>query len=248
MARLKVPEHLTTKTTEGRKPANGKAPPAYLATAERPKIKDSDLEELKTLVKSARALEKRIENGEALLKDLKGQDEKLLTDDIPQKMQELGIPYIALEKSGNEPGFVATNRPFYAASLAKPKKADQPDPRPEGFEYLEEIGHGDLIKQVVAYQFPVHTDPELIHKFVEEANELVVSVMKKTNVGTKKKPKWVAKKLKLEIPFPTVERSVHGGTLTAWLKRQVEQEKFVPILSKIGGFLGRRVEIKTIDE
>jgi hypothetical protein len=226
MARLKMPGHLVPKTTE-----HDHGPPAAIEEAiesgARPIVRDSELEKLKDVIREARVIEKRIESGEALLKDLKSQDAKLIMDVIPDMMNSLGIPSITLEADGNEPAFTATSNPFYSASLSKPRKPDQPDRREEGFAYLEAIGHGDLIKQEVTFLFPAKSNKKNIWTFVKMACKLKAG--------------------DLEIPFPLVTKSVHAGSLTAWLKRQVEQEGFVPDLSKIGGFLGRKVEIKTTE-
>lgn len=267
MARkLKVPDHIAVKV----KVPDGKGialtrkvipevmygkkdtgPPKAIADAiasgARPTVSQSQFETLKAKAKEARDLQKRIENGKVYLADYEGKYNKIVTDELPQLMDKMGVPSLVVEAEGNEPAFSARNNPFYSASLSRPKKTGQPDPRPEGFEYLKKIGHGDLIKQEVSFLFPVGTDPELVHKFIETAMSLGVVINKKVNLGTKKKPRWTTRKLKLEVPFPQVEEGVHANTLTAWLKRQVEQEKFVPNLSKIGGFLGRKVEIKTVE-
>jgi hypothetical protein len=206
-----------------------------IAAGQVAEVSNKDFNKLKEKVRAARVLQKRIETGEALLKELGKQENEILMNELPDLMNTMRVPSITIDAEGNEPAFTATNKPFYSASLARPKKADQPDPRPEGFEYLISIGHGDLIKQEVSFLFPVGTDPKLIHDFVQKAIKL--------KVESKRKPVK-----RLRIPFPSVDTSVHAGTLTAWLRRQVEQEKFVPNLTKIGGFLGRKVEIKTVEE
>lgn len=64
-------------------------------------------------------------------------------------------------------------------------------------------------------------------------------------VANKKKG---GKNIRLDVPEPRVERTVHWATLTAWLRRQVEENKFIPDLSKIGGFIGRRAAPKEVKE
>jgi hypothetical protein len=199
------------------------------------------LEALKKLAKDAMVLRTRIKNGEELLADLRAKNNKMLMETLPEFMNDVGVPSLVVEGRGNEPPFSVINAPFYSASLPKPKRAGDPDRRPEGFAYLESIGHGDLIKFRVSFMFDAKTAPELIRKFVDAATALRVSVVKKK--GRKTTVLGLGK-----VPHPDVDKSVNANTLTAWLKRQVEDEEFIPKLDKIGGFVGNKVEIKTVEE
>jgi hypothetical protein len=198
-----------------------------------PPVSPEKLVELRELVKRARVLDVRIENGNGLLKTLKAENNKLKMEDIPTLMEGIGIKSLVVEGEGNEPPFSAVNKQFFSAGL--PESMDEAK-RQEAFDYLTSIGHGDLIKQEVSFLFPINTDQRLIELFILAAQRIKVGA---TGGGKGNKPK-------LEIPIPTTSRSVHSATLTAWLKRQV-QSGFVPALDKIGGFVGRKVEIKTVE-
>lgn len=231
-------------------PARSRSGPApqFMEGVPRPAVPSDKLDELKTLAKRARVLETRIANGNELLGTLRAEANQLLMDQIPQLMDGIGMPSFTVDAEGNEPAFSMIKSPVYSASLSKPKKAGTPDRREEGFAYLEEIGHGDLIKHEVSFLFPINTSQDLIHEFVKLALRLNIAAVRKTNVGTKKKPVWTQKREKLEVPYPTEERSVNTATLTAWLRSQVEKEQFVPDLEKIGGYIGRQVKIKNVKD
>lgn len=190
--------------------------------------------ELKALVKRARALAIRINNGQELLGTLSKENNRLLMDEIPDLMSTLGVPSITVEGEGNEPPFSASKKPFYSAGL--PESAGEED-REAGFNYLTSIGHGDLIKHEVSFLFPTNTDPKLIDLFIKAAMRIRVQA-----AGGSR-----GNKPKLEIPYPTSKRSINTATLTSWLKKQVESG-FVPKLGPIRGFIGQKVVIKTVEE
>lgn len=199
------------------------------------------LDKLKAKAREAMTLEYRMAHGNELLAKLKHEHAQLVTRELPDMMDELEIPSITVEGEGNEPPFTIKNDDFYSAGIAASWDEDKKE---QGYKYLEKIGHGDLIKQEVSFFFPSGTEPALIYLFIEAAMKLKVAITP-TRRG-KKQPV-----IKLEIPQPSVKRSVSGQTLTAQLKRWVEQDKFIPgikDLEKIGGYIGKKVKLKTVKE
>lgn len=101
-------------------------------------IDDTSLEELSSLVEQQATLEDRIEKGEALLKDLKSQHLKLSTELIPDKLSSLGLSSITTAN-----GRKVVVKPFYSCKILSP----------EAFKWLDEHGHGGIIKTVVEKKF-----------------------------------------------------------------------------------------------
>lgn len=196
-------------------------------------VSSDKLEQLKIMVREARNLDVRIGNGEELLKTLKTEQARYLTNVIPDMMASLRVPSITIEAEGNMPAYTASNKPFYSAGISS--RWDE-EKRQDALQYLKDIGHGDLIKQEVSFLFPVGTDLRMIHEFVNKVVKLRI-------VDKRRR--------KLEIPIPTVSEGVHAGTLTSWLKRLVESKDALASklkLDKIGGYVGQKVELKTVKD
>lgn len=213
-----------------------KTAPAYLKSAQRETVSETRLEELRKLIREDRTLQHRIANGEALLKTLKAERHEYEHERIPTLMEALRISSFTLEAEGNNPAVEIENAPYYKAGISK--EAENAEERREAMhDYLEEIGHGDLIEYTVTYQFEHDVDPRLIQEFIRRVGGLQVFVADRSNRR---------KRLILDVPIPTRERGVHWRRLTSWLKRQVEEEKFIPDLEKLGAFVGRKAEPKEV--
>lgn len=138
----------------------------------------------------------------------------LVSNELPALFDEAQISGLDLNADGNLPAYECKLKPFYSANIA----ADwEPDKRSEAFKYITSLGEEDLIKTDVVVSFP--------REQRAAANKLVAELNKR------------------DIPAMVIER-IHAQTLTAWLKRQVENKHFVPDLDIIGGTVGRVVKMK----
>ncbi len=151
-------------------------------------------------------------------------------------MEKIGVPSITIEAEGNYPAFTAERNPFFAANIA----ADwPPEKRDEAFAYIESLGYGELIKTFVSFAFPRELQPA-VSSFLKVIKSLTLVATVK--VGGKKR------RLKYKVPTPTIERTIAHGTLTKWLREQVEDEAKMPDLEKIGGFVGNIADVKPVKE
>lgn len=205
------------------------AAPAYLRTAAKPRPSADKLDKVREAVRAARVLEHRIENGVGLLRELRQGLSRLKQEEIPALMNSAGVTSIGIEAEGNEPPYEAVKEAFYSAGFPERNKdgvrtEDREQKLSDMYDYLEEIGHDDLIKVEVTFFLPRKTTMAAIRRFVDHCMR--------------------AKVKGLEVLEPTVKKRVNTQTLTAWLRRQVEQEHFVPDLPKINGFVGENVSIK----
>lgn len=133
---------------------------------------------------------------------------------LPALMDELEIPSIELGPEGNHPGITAKVENYFHANIA----ADWPeDKKTEAHKYLEDTGHGDLVR-----------------------TEVIVSFAKEDHSQALK----LANQLANDGYSVAVSNSVHWKTLTAWLKNMVEKKKIMPNLEMIGGICGRIVVLK----
>jgi len=197
------------------------AMPRELADAARerpPQISQDSLRRLRELVADARDLEQRKKQLEEQLKEVSRKlngDDGLYFKKLPDMMDEIGVQVITLAAEGNMPAVTASVGPFYAANIG----VKWPDQRREAaLAWLDDNGHGDLIKTEVTLSFK-REDREAARAFVTEARKY----------GT-----------------PVIEETVHHGTLTAWLREQVEEIGYVPPLDIIGGTVARSVKLKTV--
>lgn len=189
--------------------------PNFLSTLSTEDAASADkLEKLRRKVADARDLELMIGDLEDRLKAAKKTLQDLIHKQLPDLMDEAGVTSLTVAAEGNAKPFVADLKPYYAANIAAGWEEGR---RQVAFEYLTELGAGDLIKTKVEIDMP--------REQREDALKLAESL---SSDG---------------LPV-SVKESVHAQTLTAWLREQVEENQFLPDLEKIGATVGRVVKVK----
>lgn len=188
--------------------------PAFIQPQKAVSISDDKLIALRQCIAEARDIEVEIAHYEEIVATKQKALTELRSKTLPDMMIELKIDNIGLAAEGNYPAYDAELSPFYSANIAVGWTEEE---RKEGFDYLESIGEGDLIKTEVTVAFP-REDRKKALALIKELAE-----------------KGLAPSIKQNIPFQT---------LTAWLKRQVEKKQFTPDLKKIGGTVGLVVRLK----
>lgn len=144
---------------------------------------------------------------------------QLATKDLPELFNEHKVRNITLEAEGNHPAYTVSVNPYYKAVLPK-------DNEDAGLRWLEENGHGDIIRR--SYTINLDRDSEA------QANEL-------------------RSFLELhDLPFEDKE-TVPWTTLTAFVKEQVEKSNKsdkvpAPPLDLLGAFVGQMAKIKPVRE
>lgn len=164
---------------------------------------------------AARDITVEIESLELRIKELNGQLHVLTRQTLPDLMAQAHMTKFILEAQGNTPAYEITARPYIRANIAASWPEEK---RTEAFQWLTEHGHGDLIKTEVTVAFP------------REARATAVII---------------AQQLQEKGLHPTVEESVHSGTLSKWLKEATAEGVVVP-LDIIGGDVGREAKLKVI--
>lgn len=168
---------------------------------------------LRNAVANVRDLEKLKIDQEAALKETNIKLQEAYYKTLPDLMDQVGVPSITLASEGNLPEVVAKAQPYYHASISAEWPIEQ---QYKAFKYLEDTGHGDLIKTGVTINFPR-----------EEHDKALAFARKMRDAG-----------------FTVEEKqSVHFKTLTAWLKEMIEKRKVMPDLDIIGGTVGRVVKL-----
>lgn len=106
---------------------------------------EKSLDSVRLMAKAAAELQSRIERGEQLLSELKKQRYEILERQMPSLMDDLHVPYTAVD------GYHMEVVDYYKASIA----ADDPeDKRESAFKWLESAGGGDIVNNVVTVAFP----------------------------------------------------------------------------------------------
>ena len=178
------------------------------------KVNEDKLEALRQVVRRHRDLTKRIEDLELELNVLKKQKWELETKTMPDLFMDAGVDKVGIAAEGNYPAYDAALSPYYHANISKDMTEEQ---RQAAFKWLEDEGHGDLIK-----------------------TQLKVDL----GLGDRKSAKKVEAFLqKAGIDYSS-ELGVPWNTLTSWLKEQIEKQEKIPPLSLIGATVGNIVKLR----
>jgi hypothetical protein len=108
------------------------------------------LDGLRNLASRARSLEQEKADLEERLKATNKELNELYFRTLPDVMDEAGVGSIALPADGNNPPVELKAQPYYAANIAA---GWPPERRQAAFDWLDQHGHGDLIKTEVTVRF-----------------------------------------------------------------------------------------------
>lgn len=178
--------------------------------------------------------DRQIREAEALVKRLSERRLALQHREMPDLMAEIGQDKIGLPHAG-EYGVDLVAEPYAKASISAEWEAERIQ---AGFEHLELLGAGDLIKNMVNFQFN-RGDHEIVKAFLSaiRSDEFVELVQRQTN-----------EELTFETPHPDVKMSVPWNTLTSfvkdWVSREHDETDPVIDLEKLGATVGIIVKIK----
>lgn len=176
------------------------------------------LRRLRNMIAAARDQELTKRDLEEKLEKVSANLTELYTKLLPDLMDEVGVKELTLEAEGNEPGVEVSLEPFYAANIAAKWPEEK---RKAAFDWLDENGHGDLIKTSVVVTFPREDRKEAL-KFSKQVKKLGFT--------------------------HSLEEGVHFKTLTSWLKEQYTNQKKLPPLETFGATVGRVVKLTTKKE
>jgi len=177
-----------------------------LAQSEQPELpSDSQMKELSAVITELANLRIRIEKGEALLDGLKKEELRLSTEVVPSKMDEIGFTKVVLPT-----GQTVSYKPFYSNKI-------NPEREPEAYEWLEENGHGGVIKGQAIFDYRRKERDEMLNILDRIKNEYGLTA--------------------------TVKLGVHHSTLRALTREVIEEgETFPPDLFNV--YIGRKTDIK----
>lgn len=173
---------------------------------------DEKLSRLRQAGAELHDVETEILDVEEKLKKLRDRRNEITTRTMPEIFDEAKTDHVGLPDLGID----LVLQPFYHASLSK----TDPEKQQRGFDWLEENGHGDLIKATVSVEF---TKKEL-----ERARELATKI--EELLGGER--------------LVHVDLSVHWQTLTAFVREQIEKYQAALPLDLLGATVGRVVKIQ----
>lgn len=177
-----------------------------LAKATEIDLPDNDeLEQLSLNVEALVVLRERIEKGEEFLAELKKQEQRLSGEVIPSIMDSLGLMEIKTTQ-----GRKVSYKPFYSGKIRE-------EAEDRAFEWLEEEGHGGVIKgqMILDYRRP-------------QRDEVLA----------------LREELKAQGWASTIKLGVHHATLRSLFREVIEDDggNFPPDLFDL--FIGRKTTIK----
>lgn len=174
------------------------------------------LETIQAYAEQARDLELEIENLSEEIKKRRETLNDIYGNKLPMLMDEAHIDSMGVPPKGNKKGADFELGNYYSASIASSWAEEKKE---EAFGILKKYKAEDLIKTEVSAKLPKGS--------LKKAKALVTA----------------AKKLGIVV---LIKKSVHAGTLTAWVKEiYIDKKKTLPKsdLEKIGGSVGRIVRL-----
>jgi len=175
----------------------------YLPTEENKTVNISEVKDVSDASNKFLNIESEILSLEDQLKIKKSQRQQL-NDAIVELMESRGVKEIKLTN-----GDAVSYKPFVKASITK-------DNEVEAFAWLEENGHGDLIKNIVSVRFGKGENNNAT-RLIEDLEQNGLS--------------------------PDQKRKVEPMTLSAFAGEQIKNGKPLPT-NTFGIFLGNKVKIK----
>lgn len=167
-------------------------------------VNAESMSRIAVLAKRQITLAAQCEKMEEALKAVRAELETVSTKDLPDALAEVGMSEFKMES-----GEKITVKPFYSAKINDAN-------REQCFTWLEDNGHGDLIK---------HSISVILGKGEQEVAEQVTQALSLLNIT------------------PKVDLSVHSSTLTAFIREQVEGGQEFP-LDLFNTYIGRKAVIK----
>ena len=166
-------------------------------------VREGDTKSLSSLIRRSVELDQQIKDTEAQLKDLQQKKRSVDEEDIPSLMETMGVESLTVD--GNK---VSIDK-FVSARIPETRKQ-------EAFQYLREVGEGDLIKNEVVVSFSMGQD--------NQAGSVVADLENKGFAPVKK-------------------QHVHPMTLKTWVKNRIESGKEIDF-DLFGVYQGNRAKIK----
>ena len=168
------------------------------------KLDDTKLDKVARLANKANDLQEVVARKEEELKHAKKAHRKVTDEFLPEALEDLNLEKVVM-KDGSE----ITVKPVYGASIPK-------DKQDEAFEWIREIGDGDIIKNNITVTFGKGEDQDA-QAFILVCGDQGFN--------------------------PQQTEKIEPMTLKAWFREKVEAGDPVP-LHLISGFIGQRAAIK----
>lgn len=167
------------------------------------------LESVRSMARAMRDLSLEIKELEERIAFKQKHLTQLSMTDLPDLFAQHKIKSLGLDAEGNLPAYDLVAQAYYKAVL--------PEENDPGLRWLEENGHGDMIKRVYTVKLQRDTQEvaEELRTFLEER----------------------------DLAFEEKE-SVPWNTLTAFVKEQIEKRHNTPPLEILGAIVGRVVKMK----
>jgi hypothetical protein len=146
---------------------------------------------------------------EQKLKQANEKIQRIERNELPEMFTQAGISSISVEASGNHPAFVAERSTVYTAKIPDEKRI-------AAFQWMEQNGHGDLVKSIININFGMQEHEERLR---------VMKLLKDAGVQ-----------------YYTNE-SVHHMTLKAFVKGEVLKGNPIP-MDLLGAYVFDEVKIK----
>lgn len=180
-----------------------------------PRAVDQDkLDRVREMIRQARELEREKEDLNARLTEVNLRLNDMYYRSLPDVFSEAGVTEIGLPAEGNQPAYRAECKPYYKANIGADWTSER---RAQAFQTLQELGHGDVIKNQFTVQFGRGED-ERARAFAETLRSLKLSYDQK-----------------LDVPWTT---------LTALVKEEYSKGRSLSTgdLEKIGATVGQVVK------
>lgn len=175
----------------------------------------------RSLGAEARDLEREKSDLEARLREVNRRLSAIYFSELPRALTDAGLDSVGIPARGNLPAVDVRLAPEVRASISNEWPEDR---RAAAFRWLQENGHGDLIKTEVVARFP---------------REMRASALEFADRASGGEPG-----VRADGATVLVRETVNAQTLTAWLRRLLDEGRPCPPLEIIGGEIVPRARVE----
>jgi len=179
------------------------------------------LEFVREQVRQMRDLERRIEDIEALSKELRGQRRQMEMETLPELFMNLGINSLGLDAEGNMPAYDARLLPHYAAKISAEWPMEQ---QQEALDWLRKNKLGDLIKTIITIELGLGT-ATVLRRIEALLGKLKIPYRKEESVHHMTLTKFIRDRYGDGKPLGTQDLRVLGATVGHVVKLKPKKEK-----------------------
>jgi hypothetical protein len=181
---------------------------------------ETEMEKLRQTVRRKRDLELEIQDIEERLKGKRDEVRQMEGDVLPALFMEVGVDHVGIPAEGNIPGYDARLKPYYRANIS----GDWDEERQSaGFQLLEKLGAGDMIKTVIEVRVG-RGQAALANKIIEALRKLGAEFTARRGVPWNSLTAFVKERYQRGAPMGDADLRALGATVGTVVRLTARKE------------------------